>query len=393
MDEATISGRSRADEPQRSRPGVILAIAVASLAAHCIGWTYIGYDVGRWLLPWYGHIIDQGPLGAFAAPFSNYTPPYLYLLSAVSLLDGLLSPVTLIKLLSVAGTGALALATYYLLGPLGVQRRGEKACLIFLLPTTLLNAPVLAQCDAMWAAVAVAALAESVRRRPAAVLAWCGLALALKLQAVFLAPFVVAWLLAERVRPQFWLIPPAVYCAAMAPAWLLGWPASHLATIYLRQSQYFNTIGNASNPWIFATGLDPQALQGLIWAGCLAGLIAAAVYIWSFSRHRFDPARLVPAALLSAMLLPFILPKMHERYFFLADILALIYAWTARTREAAMIAVAVQASSILAVTGYFLRTPFFAMIGCLLLILALVAVARDLLPANERGGAGRLLST
>jgi Gpi18-like mannosyltransferase len=42
------------------------------------------------------------------------------------------------------------------------------------------------------------------------------------------------------------------------------------------------------------------------------------------SRTEITPPLLVELALISTMLLPFVLPKMHERYFYVADILAII---------------------------------------------------------------------
>jgi len=67
------------------------------------------------LLPWFDHIIDRGRVAVFSHPFSNYTPPYLYLLSAATLLSGLLPKVTIIKLLAVVGNGVLALSVRRLL--------------------------------------------------------------------------------------------------------------------------------------------------------------------------------------------------------------------------------------------------------------------------------------
>jgi hypothetical protein len=47
----------------------------------------------------------------------------------------------------------------------------------------------------------------------------------------------------------------------MAPAWVTGWPAKDLATIYLRQGQYFDDLSmNASNVWLIAQQL-PGALS------------------------------------------------------------------------------------------------------------------------------------
>ena len=56
-------------------------------------------------------------------------------------------------------------------------------------------------------------------------------------------------------------------------------------------------------------------------------------------------------ALLSAIALPYCLPKMHERYFFAADLLAFIFALTMRTRRAAIVAVMVIGASLAAIVN------------------------------------------
>src|SRR6476659_8863983 len=95
-------------------PRLPVTLAIA-LTMHLALWPLIGADLGVYLVPWWRHIVDTGPIAAFAAPFSNYNPPYLYLLAAVTQLAGPIFPVDAIKLLSLAGTGAMAAALYRLL--------------------------------------------------------------------------------------------------------------------------------------------------------------------------------------------------------------------------------------------------------------------------------------
>src|SRR5687768_8484759 len=81
---------------------------------------FAGPDLRDFLFPWLAHIRETGPIAAFATPFSNYTPPYLYLLSTVSLLG--LSPLATIKLLSCLVTLWLAFAVRRLLIAVGSER-------------------------------------------------------------------------------------------------------------------------------------------------------------------------------------------------------------------------------------------------------------------------------
>ncbi len=95
----------------------------------------------------------------------------------------------------------------------------------------------------------------------------------------------------------------------------------------------------------------------------------------------FSPGAL---ALLSAIALPFLLPKMLERYFFLADILSLVVAISFRTRRAMLIAAAVQIASLLTLLTYmyFYRWPYLTLVGA---IMSAAALAMTFTAARQNG--------
>ncbi|TCP97053.1 Gpi18-like mannosyltransferase [Sphingomonas sp. PP-F2F-A104-K0414] len=356
-------------------PPVALTLACA-LVAHAALWPFRANDVDEYLIPWLEHIRHTGMIGAFATPFSNYTPPYLYLLAFASPLAAIFPLVTVIKLLSTAGSIALALAVWRLLRALDCAQPARGAALVLALPSTLLNAPFLAQCDAVWAAACIMAVAMAIERRHAPMLAWFGLAIAIKLQAAFLGPFVVALLINRRVSTRLWLIAPLVVLLTLVPAWAVGWPFGDLVTIYFRQAAYSDVLSlNAPNAWIIIQTLP---LIGDLPLKAMAMAIAtgaSASYIAWLASHRL-PARVIPAAALLAVLLVVgVLPHMHERYFFLCDILALSVALTRRDRTGWFIAVAVQAGSTLAILAYILDTQALAVLGAVSMMIATYQVA------------------
>ena len=368
-------------------PQVTLAFA---LLVYTLFWTVQTFDMNAFLLPWLSHIQARGPVGAFAEPFSNYTPPYLYLLAAASPLAGTIGEPGLIKALSVLGNLWLAFAVHGLLQASGARASARMAAFVVLIPTVALNASLFAQCDAMWTAACVSAVACAIRRRLAWMLVWSGLAFALKAQAAFCAPFVVAVLLQERAPWRLWLIPPAVYLLAMLPAWLAGWPAADLATIYLRQAQWFDALSmNAPNIWAVVQQLPVPPAVPLDKIAFAAAGSGALVYVALLARRSLDPERMIAAALLSSLLVPGLLPRMHERYFFLADVLALALAAVARDRPAWLIFLAVQTSSLMSLLAYFSGNPLHAAAPSLTMIVATFAVALRLRgEATRPAGAG-----
>ncbi len=367
----------------------LAAIAAVAFYLHAICWWIVPPDMKLYLFPWYEHIVQSGPLGAFAEPFSNYTPPYLYLMAAGSLANGFLSPMTVIKLLAVAGTAFLAFSVATLLKAMGADPK--RAASIFLLPTVFLNAALLGQCDALWAGACVLAVASMIRGRSVAALVWCGVAIAFKAQAAFVAPFFIGVLVGRRTPLWQWGIPPLVYGLLMAPAWLLGWPAADFALIYVRQVEFFSFPGNLANPWIWGTEFARAAAQNLYFLGYAATAVAAvAIGIFAASSVR-RPKVLLLLALLSAMAMPWLLPKMHERYFFLADVLAFTLALALRDRLSIAIAIAVQLTSLLALGAYIYNWPAPALAGSFLGGAALIAICHALKAGRAAGEARSLL--
>lgn len=370
--------------PVATRPGlqrlppIAFSLAIAAAMTYYAG-AVVTVDMAVYLLPWFNHIVAAGPIAAFAHPFSNYAPLYLYLLAALTPLAGLVPAIALIKALSLAGTVALALAVRRILVQLNAPQVNRGAALVAVLPSVMLNAGLMGQCDAMWAAACVMALSAALDRRHATMLAWCGLALGFKAQAVFVAPFFLALLINRRVPLRLWPIAPLVTAATMLPAWIAGWPAADLAMVYLRQTDYFQALSmNAPNVWalVQALPLGGVPLVGLAFAAAIG---AVGAYVARVSATRLDGSALVAAALLAPLVVAGLLPRMHERFFFLADVLALTLALVRRDPASWRIAALVQAGSSLGVIAYLLDIGALAILGAVAMLSATALLARTVL--------------
>jgi Gpi18-like mannosyltransferase len=322
-------------------------------------------DLAFYLFPWLDHIRSAGPVAAFAAPFSNYTPPYLYLLSAASLLG--LSDLATVKLVAVGAVALLSVAVWRLLRALGSDSAADGAVVALLLPTVVLNGPMLGQCDALWAAPCLMAVAAAVERRPVAMATWAGLAFAVKAQAAFIAPFALVVIARDRKWPPL-LIPPAIYFLMVAPAWAAGWPIGDLLTVYAHQFGYKELLSNAPNLWALPAAITGRAPPHVLFTlGYGLAACAVALYLWKAPRRTMD------AALLAALLFPFVLPKMHERFFFLADMLSFAAAFADRRMVAVF--VAVQAGSLLSLLAYGTDLAPLNVLGSLAMAFALYRTA------------------
>jgi len=306
-----------------------------------------------------------------------------------------LDPMSVVNLIAVAGTVALALAAYRLLGTLGVARRAQWAAAILTLPSAAFNALLMGQCDAIYVAACVMAVAMAIERRHLAMFVWCGIAIAFKAQAALAAPFFLAIAIRRRVPFHHWLAAPAALLAMMVPALLAGWPPADLATIYFRQAGTFSgdIARNAPNIWSLAGTISPAYAPQLFGLALAAALGTAATYVARMQVVHFDKAGLVGMAALAVLLSAGLLPRMHERYFLLADILIFAFAVAKGTRSALTLAALVQLGSAAAIIGYFgLGAPLVAL-GAVCMIAATWIAAQPLIAphANDnRDGSHRI---
>ena len=369
-------------------------IAGLALVAYALLWPGATGDMRHFLVPWLDTILERGRVGAFAAPFSNYTPPYLYLLALVSPLASVVPKIGVIKALSVAGTVGLAFAVRRLLSVAGSDRAAEAAVWLLLVPSIAINGAGWGQCDAFWSAACVMAVAAAIERRALAMMLWFGLAIAFKAQALFLAPFIAQRLIVNRAPLWLWPVPPLVYAAAMLPAAVAGWPVADLFTIYLHQAAWGpDFIGNAANPWSVVAFFAPRAGMAGTWVGYVAALVAAGAYLVTWRRSDAGPCSSIALALLAALLIPFLLPKMHERFFFLADVLAFALLFARSDRRSLVLFVLVEGSSIAAIAGLMLNIALAPVIGCAMTGAAILLLAFDgAAPAAAVDDRGRRLA-
>lgn len=376
-----------------------VVLAAGILAVHTVPFfRFSPGDADRFLIPWYLHILDAGRINVFSHAFSNYTPPYLYLLSAASLLDGLLEPIAVIKLLSGVGAIWMAFAITRLLAALGVKHAIEWGLTSLLLPTVVLNASALAQADTFWVAPCVLALIAALESRQIAVGVWSGVAFAFKAQAAFFAPFVLLFFITRKAPWWCWLIPPTVYAIAVLPAWLMGWDGWHLLTVYLRQAQWQPGgrvfISNGASWWTIYGYFFPDLALKTFWIGYVTTAAAVVLYLGLLSRRVLSPTMMLGVASLSAAGVPFLLPGMHERFFILADVLTFCLAVADPKPKTVAVAVLMQLGSAIPGWGWAmryvrLRLPgFFFGFGALLLLIEYLfeALAKRRLSRPERVG-------
>lgn len=286
-------------------------------------------DYLTFLAPWTQFFRDNGGFAALRYSLGNYNPPYMYFLALFSYFD--MSELYLIKLLSVLFDVLLAWACMKLLG----LYTGSRAKLlgvffaVLFLPTVVINGAYWAQCDSIYAFFGIYALYLGLRGRGCASMVSLAACFAFKLQAVFIIPVFFILLLAKKLRWRQLLVFPAAYIVFMLPALLAGRPFIETVTLYFAQA---GTVGDAMNynapslTSMFQWSGNTEGPSMLLIAAAFA-LVLAAYAVAAVKRSSLDDTVILGFALLLAMGIPYLLPHMHDRYFFISGVLALVLAF------------------------------------------------------------------
>ncbi len=290
--------------------------------------THVTLDYEDFLSRWVDYYRQNGGFAALGDKIGNYNLPYLYFLAFFSYIG--VNDLYLIKALSIVFDVALAWGAMQLAGvyTTSTAKRLVAFFLVLYWPTVILNGSYWGQCDSIYAAFAVISIYLALRRRGAAAMVCIAVSFAFKLQAVFIMPIFVVLLIAKRVKLWHFLLFPVTYVVLMLPAVLAGYPILDTITLYFDQ---MGTVGsslnyNSSSVYALFGSVSNQSLAGAL--GILAAFtLMCGVFLWAFMRRRFlDDWAILGFAVILAVGIPYLLPHMHERYFFVADILTLLLA-------------------------------------------------------------------
>ena len=313
----------------RGRLGRAAILFTGVAAALAVRWPLLPHETWDTVAsagPWYEFIAANGYFRALRYDFSTYSPGYHYLQALTALLAPGLPALLGVKVIGIAFDFLLAFFVARCVG-LRAPHSGALRLAAFLatlfLPPVVLNSAMWGQADSVYTALLAACLYFLLAGRQAWAFAAFGLAFSVKLQAILLAPLFL-WLLARKAvdwRHFFWS--PLLWFLSLLPAWFVGRPLGELLTVYLDQATLYGALTrNAQNlyQWVPDRFFPAYPLFAALAAAVLAA-IAVPLYR---SRLRITPERIVFLATFSLLLAPYLLPKMHDRYFFPAEVVSLV---------------------------------------------------------------------
>lgn len=353
-----------------------LGVAAGVVLALLLRIAFLDRDSGDftfYLRDWLARLRGQSFSASMKDTVGEYHVLYQYILFLITRLP--VPDLYAVKGISFLGDACLALAGARL------AKRDDRALLLLLfLPSACLNGGMFAQCDSLYTAALLWGLVLCLEGRSAGGFACFALGLCFKLQAVFLLPICLVLWYREKAR----LSDVGVFLLTMLciflPALLGGKPASQLVSIYLGQTGIYTGLNyGAANFWaLFETGgLDVYA-YGLF--GMALGLLSCVLLTLNgIHREEDGDIQLLGLSLLYPLCAVFFLPRMHERYFYMVEMLAWIL--TFRDRRYLPAAMAVSLALLCSLWESFL--PLWA---CALLMLFALGWALGLYHKTESDG-------
>ena len=317
------------DSRIRIAAAVVLLLAAFLFRVYVLD--YQTFDYRDFLSRWVDYFRTSGGFSALAGSVGNYNIPYLYFLAAFSY--STIPDLYLIKLLSIFFDIILAYSSEQLLGLLGKSKTRRLVLFFAVLfwPTVFLNGSLWGQCDSIYVSLALLSIYLVLDGRPSLGMTAIALSFGFKLQAVFLMPIFAVFLFQGKIRWKHLFVFPLCYLALVLPAVLIGRPFLETITLYFNQAGSIGSGLNYNSPSLFALW-DHRAVADSV-AMSKAGIVAAfsfmsVLLLHSFLRRKDLNLRcLLLLSCLFALGIPFLLPHMHDRYFYAADILTLILAF------------------------------------------------------------------
>ena len=306
---------------------IVLAVGAFAIRALCLDYETLDYQ--NFLTKWVAFYRNNGGFAAMDRAIGNYNIPYLYFMALFSYSS--IRDLYLIKLLSILFDVLLAYGCTRLLRRFTSFLPRLIGCFfaVMYLPTVVLNSALWAQCDSIYVALAVLGIVFALEERPCLSMAMIALSFGFKLQAVFVMPvYAVLWFYGKFNWKHFLLF-PVFYVLLVLPAVIAGRPFMDTVLLYFSQTGSIGSALNYNSPSVFGLirNVSDTAFVSRIAVIAAFAYMCALLCLCFYLRKRLNDKSILIAAALFAVGIPFILPHMHDRYFFSSDILTLLLAF------------------------------------------------------------------
>lgn len=304
--------------------GYFILINLVGIALRVVFRHFESNDYIHCFVPWISHFTDGSGFRGIAGDYYNYPPLYMYMMYLVSLVPT--APLYPLKFVSCVWDVALS---FFSAGTIWEMTKDKKKALfayglILCLPTVVSNSAMFTQCDVMYVALIVGSIYMYVKDKPRASMLFYAFGFSLKMQVFFVLPVYVYLWVKRKYKIQQFLYLPVVYVLLCIPAVLGGKSFKELLLLYVGQAQQEPWMMSWFWPNIYQL-FGPHHFYPFFSKAGMFGAIAVVMVLLYYMAKRLNatsPKLVLKMMLCYSLVVPFFLPYMHERYGYLADVLA-----------------------------------------------------------------------
>ena len=302
-------------------------ISICGLAIRYLGRSFISGDMRNFLVPWWNKIAELGP-DAVSTQVGNYNIPYQFLIYLMQNISPF-STISSYKILSCIFDYVLAIAC----GLLVIELKKENKKIIFslvysvvlLFPTIFLNSAIWGQCDSIYCSFIILSILFLVKKRFSLSFILLGLALAFKLQTIFIFPIFGFYYFRNKefsIIKIFSLMMLSMYVAC-SPGLLVGRGLLEPIKIYIIQSNYEYLWLNFPSFWslIALSDIGTHSLFKTIGVILTASILGIGLFFATYKKIKINHSNIILIAIWTVYTCLLFLPNMHDRYAYLLDLL------------------------------------------------------------------------
>ncbi len=308
---------------------IVLIVGFAMLArAIMVPITEYSADYTGCLYPWWMVYKTDGIVGGLGQTIGDYYIPYNLILAFAALFP--FQPCYIIACTSILGDLALCYYTYKILilpvfSKYVTKTRAIMVALSMLyLPAVMLNGAFWKQCDSIYSAFILMSMYYLLKEDYNKAFIFFAISFCFKQQAIFFLPFmVIVWVCKQNYSILNFLYLPIAYLICGIPAVLCGRGILETYSCYFAQTQEGDTMSNTTN--IYQFGFSSPEVCLIPAMIILCGGYCFAIYWLLKNRDKLSPKKLIAIAAWTMWTCYMFLPKMRQRYDFLALLFVSIF--------------------------------------------------------------------
>ena len=313
----------------------ILLVTFISIVALFIRTYYldcVSLDMSECYLEWFNFTKTNGGLLSLGKVIEgcDYTQTYLTILAILSYIPNI-KPLYLIKFVSFIFDFLVSIFAGKIV-TLFIDDKSNKKILFcitysifLLLPSLIINSSNWGQCDSIYTAFVLISIYYLLQNKYLKSFIFYGIAFSFKLQSVLILPlYIIYYFKEKKFSILYFLIIPSVFIICCLPSIILGHSIFDCFGVYLFQiTEYTSSMSlNIQNIYGIIPNFDglPYICFGIFMLIMIILLINTCE-----SKEQITQVQIIDLSLISVSTAVFLLPCMHDRYLFMADILSVIW--------------------------------------------------------------------